>query len=79
MMFLTKFESSLIQLINRMTLQKIPLGRWSIIHPNSEYTKVIMDRKIDLANHDSCYCESITECIGTYRPVDEISQSSNKK
>ena len=78
-MLLTKFEKTVFQLINRMRLQKIPLGRWAIIHPNSEYTKVIMDRKIDLANHDSCYCESITECIQPYNSGHLISQSSNKK
>lgn len=71
--------SAVIRLVNRLTLQKIPLGRWTIIHPNTQHTKLIMDRKIDLANHDSCYCNSVIHCIESHDKVSMNHQYSNKK
>ena len=41
-------------------------GRWEISHlkyKNQSISNQITERKIDLANHDSCYCNKINNCI----------------
>lgn len=41
-------------------------GRWEISHikyKNDNKCNIIVERKIDLANHDSCYCSNINQCI----------------
>ena len=44
-----------------------PIGRWRVEHlyhnNNNNKSMSIIDRKIDLANMDSCYCNKIQNCL----------------
>ena len=56
----------------------VPLGRWNLAHPHDIQNKAIMDRKIDLANHDSCYCREIETCISHHYMTHKINESNTK-
>ena len=61
----SKVVTYIIQKISaRFTWNKAPLGRWGLIpSSNMSVYRTTMDRKIDLANHDSCHCSYINHCI----------------
>lgn len=54
----------IIKYFNKLIPKNIPIGRWQIPHlHNNKNANYITERKIDLANLDSCFCNEITKCI----------------
>lgn len=54
----------ILRIFTRFVQKETPLGRWQIAHiKNGVNASSIIDRKIDLANLDSCYCNEISKCI----------------
>lgn len=49
-----------IRIFKRVVSKETPLGRWQIAHlKNQTNANSVVERKIDLANLDSCYCNEI--------------------
>lgn len=55
---------NITRIFNRFIQKETPLGRWQIAHlKNKNNANSIVERKMDLANLDSCYCNEITKCL----------------
>ena len=55
-----RYLTSIVQPVQK------PLGRWQISHMELTKDSQIhrnINRKIDLANHDSCFCKTVSSCI----------------